>query len=44
MAYGPFNSNGGGGSSAIAEALGLYIDNDGYLCQRVEEEEENNNG
>ncbi len=43
MAYGPFNpSGGGGGSSAIAEALGLYIDNDGYLCQRVEEAEENN--
>ena len=35
MAYGPFNPAGGGGSSAIAEVLGLYIDSNGYLCQRV---------
>ena len=31
-----------GGSSAIADALGLYIDNDGYLCQEAEQEDNTN--
>ena len=40
---GPVNTGGGNsGSSEIANALGLYIDSEGYLCQRTEED--NNNG
>ncbi len=40
---GPVNTGGGNsGSSVIVDALGLYIDSDGYLCQDTKEE--NNNG